>query len=255
MRGLMGLVWTLLWIAVLGIAAWALGLGDIVREAIRGGNVLDWVMGGLCLLWLIVILKVPWDLYFQAAQVSFEIQRSKERDVRIPPGREEYVRTLKPKLAWLAVGAHLFSAALVAGVSYITGGLVGYYFAVFYLVSTIFRPAVAGYWYLYTKLSAIGEEARYPREDVVTLKQKVESSEQSTQALTEQVNQLRGDAQRESQIRELETKELRQRVSAIGREFEATVSRLTDNQEVINGIQAFVRLISQSAVRSNGAME
>src|SRR5688572_14164846 len=247
MRGLMGLIWTLVWVGILGIAAWALGLGDLVREAIRSGHLLDWVMGGLCLLWLMVILKVPWDLYFQAAQVSFEIDRSKERNVRIPAGREEYIRALKPKLAWLAVGAHLFSAALVAAVSYFTGGLVGYYFAVFYLVSTVFRPAMAGYWYLYTKLSAIGEEARYPREDVVKLLEKVEWHERSVKAMTEQMEQIREEARRESQIRELETKELRQRVNAIGREFESTVSRITDNQEVINGIQAFVRLISQSA--------
>src|SRR5688500_17977432 len=105
----MGLVWTLVWGGRLGIAAWALGRGDVGRGAIQSGHVLEWVMGGLCLLWLLVILKVPWDLYFQAAQVSFEIDRSKERNVRIPPGREEYIRALKPKLAWLAIGAHLFS--------------------------------------------------------------------------------------------------------------------------------------------------
>ena len=50
------------------------------------------------------------------------------------------------------------------------------------LVSTVFRPAVAGYWYLYTKLSAIGEEARYPREDVVTLLQKTEWQEHANGA-------------------------------------------------------------------------
>src|SRR5439155_4082470 len=130
----------------------------------------------------------------------------------------------------MAIGAHLFSAALVAGISYFTGGMVGYYFAIFYLVSTVFRPAVAGYWYLYTKLSAIGEEARYPREDVVSLLQKAQWQEETTKALTDQVSQLREEAQREAQVRELETRELRQRVTAIGREFEATVNRLTDNQ-------------------------
>ena len=247
MRGFFAFIWTLVWLAILGIAAYFLGLDDLIRRAIESGHILDWVMGGVCLLWLMVILKVPWDLYFQAARVDFEIQRSKERRIQIPPGREEYIRTLKPRLAWLAVGAHLFSAGLVAAISLFTGGVVGYYFAVFYLVSTVFRPAVAGYAYLYGKLSAIGEEARYPREDVVTLRQKVEWHEEAARHLTSQLDQVREEAQQESRVRELETQELRQRVSAIGREFESTVSRLTDNQEVINGIQAFVRLISQSA--------
>ena len=245
MRSIVALVWVLFWLAVLGIAGWALGLGDLVRGAIAAGHVLDWVMGGLCLLWLLVILKVPWDLYFQAARVSFEIQRSKERKVAVPAGREEYIRALKPRLAWLAVGAHLLSAALVAGINYFTGGQVGYYFAVFYLVSTVFRPAVAGYWYLHSKLSAIQEEARYPREDVLTLLQKAEWQEQATRALADQMAQVREETQRDSQLRELETRELRQRVAAIGREFETTVNRITDNQEVIQGIQAFVRLITQ----------
>ena len=41
-------------------------------------------MGVLCFLWLLVILKAPWDLYFQALQVSFEMQRSRERQIALP---------------------------------------------------------------------------------------------------------------------------------------------------------------------------
>lgn len=33
------------------------------------------------------------------------------------------------------------------------------------------------------------------------------------------------------------------RIAALGRQFESTVSRLTDNQEVISGIKAFLRLL------------
>ena len=34
--------------------------------------------------------------------------------------------------------------------------------------------------------------------------------------------------------------------AALGREFETTLARLTDNQDVIRGIQAFVRLIGRA---------
>jgi hypothetical protein len=54
--------WTLFWLAVGGLVAWALGLDDIVRASIAAGHLLDWIMGGLCLVWLILILKAPWDL-------------------------------------------------------------------------------------------------------------------------------------------------------------------------------------------------
>jgi len=61
------------------------------------------------------------------------------------------------------------------------------------------------------------------------------------------MQQLEESLAREGTEREAETSELRQNIHAIGREFETTVSRLTDNQEIISGIQAFVRLVARSA--------
>ena len=237
----------LFWLVVLGLTAWALGLDDLLRGSITSGRLLDLVMGVLCLAWLIVLLKAPWDLFFQAQEAAFEIQRSKEREIAVLPGREMYIRTLRRRLALLAVGAHVFSAALVAAISYFTGGGVGYWFAVFFLVSTFFRPVVAGYVYLSRKLSALIHEVQYPREDVAELRQKVEWQEQTLRNLTGQLEQCREILQTESRAREGEDRDLRQRLHALSREFETTASRLTDNQEVIKGIQAFVRLISQSA--------
>src|SRR5437899_318411 len=71
-----GLV-TLFLMVALGI--WVLKIDDVARASIAAGHLLDWVTGGLCLVWLLVILKAPWDLYFQAQAVSFEFQRSRER--------------------------------------------------------------------------------------------------------------------------------------------------------------------------------
>jgi hypothetical protein len=246
MRTITAIGWALCWLAVVGVVAWLLGLGGFVGESVKAGHLLDWVMGGLCLLWLIVILKAPWDLYFQAHEVAFELQRSKERGIAVTAGREEYIRTLQQRLGWLAVGAHVFSAALVAAIAYYSGGKVGYYFAAFYLISTAFRPAVAGYVYLWRKLTAIGEEVKYPREDIVEVREKLKWQEETIRALTSQMEQHREELRQESQKREAETHELRQTTHAFSRELETTVSRLTDNQEVIKGIQAFVRLVSQA---------
>lgn len=233
--------------AVLVLAARPLGLDEFVRRSIAAGRLLDWIMGALCFVWLLVILKVPWDLFFQAHAVTFEQQRSRERSIVIAPGREEYVRTLRQRLGWLAVGAHLASAALVAGVTFFSGGALGYYFAAFFLVSTLFRPAVAGYVFLTRKLAAIGEEVRYPRNDVAELRERLALQEQTIRALSEQTNEWPARLGGEVQAREEEDRDLRERLHALGREFETTVARLTDNREVIAGIQAFVRLVAQSS--------
>lgn len=237
----------MLTLGLAALAIWMLDLGDVVRASLAAGHLLDWVMGTLCLLWLGVILKVPWDLYFQAQAVTFELQRSQERGVQIVAGREQYLRRLRSRLGWLAVGAHVASAALIALITYFTGGAVGYYFAAFYLIATFFRPAAAGYVYLSGKLSAIAEEVRYPREDIVELRRRFDAQNQNGKELWERVLALETSLSNERAERAGETRELRQNVHNIGREFESTISRLTDNQEIIKGIQAFVRLVAQSA--------
>jgi hypothetical protein len=244
MRWLSSLIGTLVGLAIIALLARFLGLEDLLRDAAASGRLLDWVMGALCLLWLLVILKAPWDLYFQASAVAFEQERSRERSVALTPGRVEYIRTLRRRLGMLAIGAHLGSAALIAAIAFLTGERqVGYWFAVFYLVSTVFRPAVAGYAYLSRKLSAVGEEARYPREDIVEMRGRLDAAE----SLRTETDELRSRLEAESAVRAEEARNLRERQNALAREFEVTASRLTDNREVISGIQAFVRLIAGSA--------
>ena len=234
-------------LGLVALAVWMLDLGDVVRASLAAGHLLDWVMGALCLIWLGVILKVPWDLYFQAHTVSFDLQRSRERGVAIVAGREQYLNSLRKRLGWLAVGAHIASAALVALITYFTGGAVGYYFAAFYLIATAFRPVAAAYVYLSEKLKSIAREVRYPREDVVEMRGRIDAQERNLKDLTTRLESLQSTLDTERTERAEETRELRQNVHNIGREFETTISRLTDNQEIIKGIQAFVRLVAQSA--------
>jgi len=179
------------WILFLSLAAYIgihlLGLNSAFHLGISSVNTLDWVMGTLCLVWLLFVLKVPWDLYFQAQSVHFEIRRSHERGVPVITGREEYIVVLKRRLGWLAVGSHLASAFLIALVTRYTGGQVGYLFALFYLVATAFRPAAAGYAYLSQKLRSIATEVRYPREDILEVRDRLKTQEEKAESLSVRV--------------------------------------------------------------------
>ena len=244
-------------IAVIIVAAQFLGVGDLVRQSIVTGHLLDWLTGTFCLLWLMVILKAPWDLYFQAHAVTFEQQRSRERGLNLEKGRENYVQVVRKRLLSVAVGSHLVSAALIAAMTYFTGAKVGYYFAGFYLVSTLFRPAVAGYGYLRERLKAIGEESRYPRDDVEEMRRRLDTAENTVSQFRDELRRnehdlatMRGSLTELQGEKEREVRDLHNRLAMLSREFETTVARLTDNQEVIKGIQAFVRLISRSAQSS-----
>jgi hypothetical protein len=244
--------WTL--VALMAIViAWPFGLVEAAKFGMNPSTALDWITGIACLVWLLFILKAPWDIYFEAHRVSFEIQRSKERNIPILPGREEYVRKVKTRLGWIAVAAHVISATVIAAITYFSGGKIGYYFAGFYLLSTSFRPVLAAYLYLIDRLRTIDEESRYPREDMFEVRESLRRHEETLRMMAQRIDNDEETFRHESETREEETRQLRQSVHSIGRELEVTITRLTDNQDVIRGIQAFVRLIGQSGARSNGA--
>ena len=248
MRGLAAFVWGIIGI-LLGLFLWQGVAGRVMPENFLQTHLLDVVMGVLCFLWLLVILKAPWDLYFKAREVEFEQSRAAERNIVLETGHEVYVRRLHPKLLLLAIGTHLFSAGLVAAITFASHGKVGYYFSAFYLVSTVFRPLLAGYEYLMSKLYTLSSAAYFPRFDSVELEQKLRVLEETYHLNEERYNSLNAELYREKTEREEETFALRQSVTEIGNEFEATISRLSTNEEVVRGLRALVAFVKQAAPR------
>ncbi|MGC4047886.1 MAG: hypothetical protein QM758_29170 [Armatimonas sp.] len=248
MRAFSGIVGIAVGLAIVAAIGRWLGVDGYLRDSVAAGHLLDWIMGTLCFVWLLILLKAPWDLYFEAHTVAFEHERARERGIVVQEGRTEYVETVRKRLLALALGAHLLSATLAAGVAFFTHGTVGYWFAAFFLISTLFRPLLAGYAYLYSKLRALAEESRYPREDVIELRSRVQYLETERERLNESLENAIRSAAIADESRQRELSELRGRLAAIGQEFEASLSRLTDQKAVIDGLQAIARLITRSAV-------
>ncbi len=221
---------------------------------------LDAVAGVVCLIWLLVILKVPWDLYFKTGRVLFEMQRSAESGIGVCPDRRSYVRRLRCWMLVLAVGAHIFSALLIAVITYWSNGRTGYFFALFYLISTLFRPASEGYRFLTSKLKEIESEVRYPREDIHKLKSALQCLEQSLKELEERTSK---DEDRLASVEE-KAKELKQgyadltyllersearcknRLESLQDEVERSLIKALDQQEIVAGLRSFARLIKEA---------
>ncbi len=213
-------------------------------------EVLSLGAGALCLFWLIVVLTVPWSLYFRSRQLIREIHTSRERGLAVAPEREPEARRIARRLLWGAIGAHLVSAVVIAVITWFSGGEVGYYFAGFYLLSTLFRPGQAYMAHLSLRLKSMLREVTHPREDVLTLidrvtalEHKVETLETSTRELTESVEALKGVVSEHAEAANDRDHAADRKIDALGRRFEDTISQLTDNQEVISGIKAFLRLL------------
>ncbi|RCJ27440.1 hypothetical protein A6S26_13540 [Nostoc sp. ATCC 43529] len=155
---------------------------------IPAGSFLDWVIGGASFWWLLVIVTVPWNVHFQAKEVLAEAAQSTEKGIPVDEKQVKYVTVLAKRSLWVAIALHLLSAVGLYTLAVTGISTVGYVSSGAALLLTILRPAIRAYEYLYARLTMIRQEWKYPREDIVELRDRFANLEQKVQSLEEQLN-------------------------------------------------------------------
>jgi hypothetical protein len=216
--------------------------------------------GVVCLVGLIIIVKVPWDVFFEARATLFEMQRSEERDIAVNPERRRYVKRLERLTGAFAVASHGIAAGIIAVVTYASGGEVGYYFAGFYVIATFFRPIGEAHRFLRAKLSEIRNEVCYPRDDVTSLQERVTTLVANMDAVLERLDRmedrfLRNEAAwrtADSSIANLRLalqraeESFQSRMGLLSDEVEKAFIKAYDQQDIINGLRAFAKLVKSA---------
>jgi len=214
---------------------------------------LTWGMGLLCLGWLVIMVTLPWNVYFQARRVLNEIATSRERGIVVPADRDATARTLARRSLLMSISLHLGSAAVMGAITWVSGSTWGWYFAGFYLLSTFFRPGIEYYRFIHARLRSLLEDVTHPRDDVVGMKARINDLEQDREdyrAMMREMRRLQEDLRKDlhDAVDDSTRKDLALdlRITAIARKFEETVDKLTDNQDVIRGVKAFLRLVQEN---------
>lgn len=231
------------WIFLVAVAATLTAAWLLLYADVPLSTLLSLGLGAISLIWLVVLLTLPWNLYFSARRVVHEIHVSREREIEVPAGREDEAREIARRMLRFAIAGHLVSAAVLAVITYFSGAQVGYYFAGFYLLATLFRPAGSYLSHLRERVTSLLQEVRYPRPDVVTLTGRVDELTDTTKRLTEEVERLRTDLDAAKAALEIADHDLGRRITSMTRRFDETVDGLSDNQEIITGLKAFLRLV------------
>src|ERR1022692_4536972 len=239
-------------------------------------TVLSIAAGAVALGWLILLVAVPWNLYFAARRVVTEQAVSRGRGITVRAEQEAEARRIARRMLWFALGGHLCTAAVTAAITYYSGDSLGYYITGSYLLSATIRPAAAYFAHLRQRISALSRESLHPRDDIVTLRQRVDRLDGSVRELTGSLpavqrgltDDLRrteaGLADASSHTRELLTTDLTRlqdaqaadreagrsraedpagRIDTIGRQIEATLDGISDHQELQAGLRALVRMV------------
>ncbi|HEY1918175.1 MAG TPA: hypothetical protein VGH27_21590 [Streptosporangiaceae bacterium] len=198
--------------------------------------------GGVALGWLIVLVSVPWNLYFAARRAVADMALSRDRGITVRPGHDAEAGRIARRMLWSALVAHLATAAAAALIAYFSGREVGYYFAGFFLLSAAARPGLAYLAHVRKRITVLGREGQYPRDDVVSLKATVG-------ALTDDLKEARAEQARLGEAFLRTRNDVERRVDRVARQMdqmtgriEDTLDGISDHQELLTGIRALARM-------------
>jgi hypothetical protein len=232
------------WAVVVGAAAAALLFAWLGRLAGVPPSTLLAVGGGVAaLMWTVVLVTVPWNLYYEARQVRLQIAASLERGIAVPESRDREARLIARRTLWLAIGGHAGTAVATAVFAGVSGNLVGYWLAAFYLISTAARPVAAFLKHLRQRLRVLRVESAFPPDDVEALRVRVGSLESELGTLRTGFDQGRGAVAEELGRLRVQAAAERDRIEQMARRIEATLDGMSDHQELLTGIRALVRMI------------
>lgn len=168
------------------------------------GNFLDWIIGTASFWWLVAIVTIPWNVYFAAKEVQSEAERSLEKGIQVNLSQLAYVKTIARRSQIVAIALHLLSALGLYLLAATGISAIGYVSSGAALLLTALRPAIAFYQYLAARLQSIGEEVKYPRQDVVELRNRVAQAESQLEYLCAQLDPARPDSLTAQQQRQIE---------------------------------------------------
>ena len=226
----------------------------------------------IALTWLIVLVRVPWNLYFGSRRAIQEAAVSRERGIPVRPAIDAEGRLIARRMLGLALGGHLGTALAAAAIAYFSGSRTGYYIAGIFLLSTAFRPAAAYLAHMRERIGVLTRESTHPREDVATIRAELDAIKQSIGELRTQARQAAGDLRHAeatladtiaharnlltadlARLREAQEgdhaqarsrhDDLKRQIDQMARGIEATLDGISDHAEVMTGLRALVRII------------
>jgi hypothetical protein len=241
-------IFQLVWLGLVGAGLWL--LAGWLQLPISPN--LDAVIGVITLLWLYFVVTVPWNMVFQAKQVLFDAQTSRQRGISIDPDAITYAQRWARIALWIALALHVFTAAVLSAVAYSGIGLIGWLGAAAAIVLTLLRPGLRAYAHVCDRLGRFAREVEVPREDAIELRRRLLLVEQQLAALGQQcAAEAYQTAQRLQTIENRATEaadqhdnlaeHLRLEVVRVEREAKNSVAQVLGDAAVVGHVRELVR--------------
>ncbi|NML63791.1 hypothetical protein HHL22_01100 [Hymenobacter sp. RP-2-7] len=221
------------------------------------GRLVDWVAGVAILWWFAVVLILPWNAHFAALDVVEQARDAAAQGIAVPADTVAYAQRVARRFRQLAVGLHLATAAVLLGLAYFGLVPLGYWAAGIALALTLVRPAERAYEHLATRLRNMGQQIRYPREDVAELRTRVTELETGQKTLAAQLDvdregswaSLQGQSlaalrqaidRTDGRLEELSRQNARDH-EALTRQTVTEIARLSEDARFLNQVRELIR--------------
>ncbi|MEC4895262.1 MAG: hypothetical protein SAL07_06555 [Oscillatoria sp. PMC 1051.18] len=229
---------------------------------IPAGSLVDWLIGIASFWWLLVIVTVPWNVYFDAREVLAEAAVSEEKNIPVDQKKINYVKIVSRWSLVVAIALHLISAIALYWLAAVGISAVGYASSAATVLLTALRPTIRGYQYLAMRLHMIRQEVKYPREDIFELRQRFHTLEETIKRIQEQLDpeepyswvatiqrnwsetrkelhQLRANVEQIEAKNEVEHRNL-------SRENQNAIAQLTEDSQFLNHARELVRFFKEA---------
>jgi hypothetical protein len=229
---------------------------------IPAGSLADWFIGIASFYWLLIIVTVPWNVYFDAQEVIAEAATSREKGIAVEEKQVNYVKKAAFWSIIVAIALHFLSAIALYSLAAFGISPVGYVSSVATLLLTALRPAIRAYQYLAFRLARIRQEIQYPREDVIELRHRFNDLEFRVKGLETQMDlenpsSLVAKQQREWQESRQELARLRAVLEQfqaknevehqhLSQEAKTAIAQLTEDGQFLNHVREIIRFFKMS---------
>lgn len=226
------------------------------------GNFLDWVIGGASFWWLVVIVTVPWNIYFRSKEVMADAQKSQQKGISVAETQLSYVQMLAKRALWVALGLHVVSAATLYLLAAFGVSAIGYIGSIAALLLTLLRPAIRTYEYIASRLFAIQREFTHPRQDIVELRDRVNQMQKQVEGLQQQLNTKNPNSWAATQQRQLQAtrndltnlgsalETLRTRNQSeherLSQDAQNAIAQLSEDSRFLGNVREIIRFIKES---------
>jgi hypothetical protein len=254
------------WFVVLAAALLALLVAWAARVVrVPTATLLTIAVVAVALSWLVVLVTVPWNLYFAARRAAQEMAVSRDRGITVRADYDDEARRISRRMLRFALGGHVGTAIAAAVIASASGNKTGYYVAGIFLLATMFRPASAYLFHVRERIGVFTRESMQPRDDVITLGERMDEvsalARQSADdlhriqaSLADMIahnrNLLGADLSRLRETQEADRAqaqarhdELKRQLDQMVRRIEATLDGISDHQELLTGLRALVRMV------------